>query len=335
MSTNASILRARALAGIAIADLTLAALAFGAGLLPSAAARAQPPTCDRACLAGLAKRYMAALVAHTPAKLPWAERVRFTENEVPLMIGDGAWGTVTNVSSSPYIVADPVTGNVLWFGVVEEHGEPAYFGVRLRVIDRRIAEVESVAGREGTPIPFAKTAGYALDASFTRTLPAAERQPRARLIALADGYYNTMQLNDGQLFTEFDPACRRVTNGVVSRDDGRTDGGGKASADGGTGPQSCGALFANGYFKPVDRVRARRFPIVDTARGVVVAFAFLDHTAHDARYRTRDGKPHTIAVQYPNSDVVLELIKIRGGKVYRVEGVAAFLPYLMPTIFKP
>jgi hypothetical protein len=315
--------------------VALAAAAAGTALLPAATAHAEKAGCDRACLAGFAERYMAALVAHDPASLPWAERVRFTENEVPLIIGDGAWGTVTKISDAPYIVADPVTGNVLWFGIVEEHGQSAYFGVRLRVVDRRIADVESVAGREGTPVPFAKAAGYTLDASFSQALPAAERQPRARLVALADGYYNTMQLNDGQLCAEFAPACRRVTNGVIAHDDGATDGGGKAAAAGGAGPKSCGALFANAYFKPVDRVRARRFPIVDVADGVVVAFAFLDRAAHDAEYRTRDGKVHTIAVQYPNSRAVLELIKLRGGKVYRVEGIAAFLPYLMPTIWKP
>lgn len=326
MRTTASTLGACALAGVALGTAVLAG--------PS---HAQAPDCDRNCLVGFANRYMAALVAHNPDSLPWAERVRFTENEVPLMIGDGAWGTVTKISDAPFTATDPATGNVLWYGIVEEHGEPAYFGVRLHVARRRIAEVESVVGREGTPIPFAKTAGYTLDASYSQPIPAAEREPRARLVAVADGYYNSMLLNDGTLFTQLDPACRRVTNGVVSRDDGATDGGGKAAASRGArdGPDGCGALFKNGYFRPVDRVRARRFPIVDESRGVVVAFAFLDHAARDAEYRTRDGKQHTIAVQYPNSRVVLELIKLRDGKIYRIEGAAAFLPYLMPTIWEP
>ncbi len=322
------------------AALSLAACAALAGGPFAERAHAQAPTCDRDCLVGFATRYMSALVAHAPDSLPWADRVRFTENEVPLMIGDGAWGTVTKISDSPFTAADPKTGNALWYGIVEEHGQPAYFGVRLKVIDGRIAEVESVVGREGTPMPFAKPAGYRFDSAFGQTLAAGEREPRARLLALADGYYNTLQLDDGTLFVPFDPACRRVTNGVVSRDDGATDGGGKTGASASpaspaAGPAGCGELLGNGYFRPVDRVRARRFPIVDEARGVVVAFAFLDHAAHAAEYRTRDGKRHTITVQYPNSYALLELIKLRGGKVDRIEGVGAFVPYLMPTIWRP
>ncbi len=333
------------------ARTTMVAVALAAAALAASLAappsRAQAPACDRDCLVGFANRYMAALVAHTPDSLPWADRVRFTENEVPLMIGDGAWGTVTKITGSPLTAADPETGNALWYGIVEEHGQPAYFGVRLGVVDGRIAEVESVVGRAGTPMPFADPAGYSPDPSFAQALAPGQREPRARLLALADGYYNTMQLDDGTLFAPFDPTCRRLTNGVVSRDDGATDAGGEANGAAGRqaesggaaddGPQraACGDLLANGYFKPVDRVRARRFPIVDEARGVVVAFAFLDHAARAADYRTRDGKRHTITVQYPNSYAVLELIELRGGKVYRVEGVGAFVPYLMPTIWRP
>ncbi|HEU4619757.1 MAG TPA: hypothetical protein VFV10_17090 [Gammaproteobacteria bacterium] len=326
--------RGRAVLDVVLASAVVAAAAAAAGLAPSAA-QAQPPACDRACLEDLAGRYMAALVAHEPGKLPWAERVRFTENEVPLMIGDGAWGTVTKISSSPYVAADPVEGNVLWFGVVEEHGQPAYFAVRLGIEGGgKIAEVESVVGREGTPAPFAKTDGYALDASFSARAPAGGRVPRERLVALADGYYNTMQLNDGQLFTAFDADCRRITNGVVAPEGVAAPSAGAETGGAGDSPsQSCSAQFENGLYKPVDRVRARRFPVVDEERGVVVAIAFLDHAARYVDYRTLDGASRKIPVEYPNSHVVLELIKLEDGKVHRIEGVAAFLPYLMPTIW--
>jgi hypothetical protein len=329
---------------LGLAALGIAALAVA--LLRSPAAVAQAPTCDRSCLENLAAQYMAALVAHEPSKLPWADRVRFTENEVSLMIGDGAWGTVTKITASPYVVADAESGNVLWYGSVDEHVQPAYFGVRRGTESGKIAEVESVVGREGTPMPFEKPEGYALDAEYSSRLPADERVPRARLVALADGYYNTMQLNDGQLFTAFDPGCRRVTNGVVAADRGSSAGDKSADAntaahssanssvgagaDGANGA-SCEALFANGFYRPVDRVRARRFPIVDEEHGVVVAIAFLDHAARAVSYRTVDGREHRIPVEYPNSHVVLELLKLENGKVERIEGVGAFLPYLMPT----
>ena len=83
-----------------------ARLAVAAGLLlatiatasPSLAAKprsATPPECDKACLEGFVDRYLAALVAKTPGQLPWASHVRFSENNVMLLVGDGLWGTIT------------------------------------------------------------------------------------------------------------------------------------------------------------------------------------------------------------------------------------------------
>src|SRR5690606_20874670 len=116
--------------------------------------------CAHDCLIDIADRYMAALVDKNSAALPWSERVRFSENDVGLMIGDGVWGTVTKIDDDPFTLADSTTGNVLWAGIVEEHGQPAYYAMRLAIDDGKIADVETVVAREGTPAHFAPTAGY-------------------------------------------------------------------------------------------------------------------------------------------------------------------------------
>jgi len=308
-------------AAVAVALLVAASPAGAQSSSPRTAAvpSSARSDCDRSCLIDLADRYMAALVEKRFAELPWAERVRFTENDVGLMMGDGVWGTVTKIDDAPFKLADPATGNVLWVGIVEEHGQPAYYAMRLAIENGRIAEVETVVAREGTPAHFAPTAGYKVDDTFSASLPAAERRPRERMIALVEGYYNTMQLNDGQLLGEFSDDCKRVSNGVDMTH------GENVPAKG------CRAQFEIGYYKPVDRVRARRYPIVDEERGVVVAFALLDHAARYTEYQTLDGKTQSIPVEYPNSHRVMELFKIRKGAVERVEGFAVFQPYLMPS----
>jgi len=309
----------------------LGSLLAGVALLALAVSRAsaQTPDCDRACLADLMSDYLDAVLAFEQmsipaavAPLPWAESVRFTENDVGLMIGDGLWGTATAMSAG-YVLADPVTQNVLWLGVVEEHGQPAYLALRLGIEAGRIAEVESVVGREGSPAPFAPTAGYAPDRAFSRPVPAGERLPRARLEALVDGYYNSMQLNDGTVQTEIADDCRRLTNGF-------------ATTDGEAGDVTgCRQQLEIGLYRHVDRVRARRYPIVDESRGVVVALAFLDHAARYVEYETLDGRTRNVPVEYPNSHSVLELFKIEDGKISRIEGVTSFQPYLMPTHWVP
>ncbi len=44
--------------------------------------------------------------------------------------------------------ADTRTGNAAWFGTVEEHGEPAYYAMRLRIRSGMITEVETVIERK-------------------------------------------------------------------------------------------------------------------------------------------------------------------------------------------
>ena len=95
------------------------ALALGAAQAQGAAM--QPtPTCDRQCLYGVLDQYLAALLAHDPGKVRWATNPRHTENNVELRPGDGLWGTLTALDAYQMRFADPETGGVAIFGVVQE-----------------------------------------------------------------------------------------------------------------------------------------------------------------------------------------------------------------------
>ncbi len=60
-------------------------------------------------------------------------------------------------ASAPTIskFADPVTGQVAWFGVIEEHGHPAIMALRMKIEGGKIAEVEQIVTRkvENSPFP--------------------------------------------------------------------------------------------------------------------------------------------------------------------------------------
>ncbi|HUN25122.1 MAG TPA: hypothetical protein VMU67_02360 [Steroidobacteraceae bacterium] len=276
--------------------------------------------CDRACLIRIAEEYMRALVAHDPRSLPWAVRVRYTENSVPMMIGDGQWGSVDWASPSPLHAADPATGNVAWVGVVREHGQAAYYAMRVKVENRRISEVEAVIDGKGEPGPFGDPDKAVHDPAFQEVLTPDERVPRERLIALANGYFSTLQRNDGTIHTRFDPQCGRTENGIST-----TFGhfGSAAIA------QGCEAQFKLGLYRYDDAVRARRYELVDVERGVVVATGYIDHSARITEFKRTDGKLRTAPYLSPNSLGFMEVFKIRKGRVYRVESVFCELPYLM------
>jgi hypothetical protein len=293
------------------------------GGLASLPAQAATP-CDRACLTDIATRYMDALVAKDWRKLPWAKSVRYSENSVPMMFGDAIWGSVSSHARDATIVADPVSGNVAWLGRVDEHGQPAFYAMRIKVVDGKIAEVETVIRRkEGRP-PFGDAAAFVHDKSFEEALPAKSRPTRAGMFASLQGYYKTLEHNNGTLFTKFDPACERVVNGVVMTS-GST---GKAAL-----AQGCAAQFKLGLFADVGSVRPR-VPIVDEARGVAVVFGYADYPQRETSFKTTDGRSFEAETKYPYTLNFAALFKVKDGAILRVDEVAPELNYRIPSPWK-
>ena len=116
-------------------------------LTGSAEAQRATPQCDRECLIGVAEQYLAALVAKDAKRLPLATNVKFTENGQRLLPGDGFWNSVSGRGSYTLHVADPAAGQVVTFATMREAGTPVLMTLRLRVDNRRIAEIETLIAR--------------------------------------------------------------------------------------------------------------------------------------------------------------------------------------------
>jgi len=271
--------------------------------------------CDKACLTGLANRTMAALVAKTQLKLPWAETVRYSENNVPQMIGEGIWGTVSRVDDHPLVVADPRTGNVAWMGWIEEHGQPALLGMRLKAVDGRIADVAMVIRRKEGRVPLVDPAAVRLERDFAQKVAAGARMTREGMSAQVDGYYAGMALDDGTLATRFAPGCTRVENGPPPS---------------GTPDGACDVPFRLGLFRPVERVRDRDLFVADPESGIAVAMGMLDLPARSPRFTDMAGAERE-AVVYPHSLGFMSAFRISGGAIDRVFELRTELPYGMPA----
>ena len=184
--------------------------------------------------------------------------------------------------------------------------------------------MESFLGREGEPEVFAKIDTYRRDDSFTTTVTVAKRRSREQMIALVDGYFNSKQQNNGQVFTVLSDDCMAVTNGV------NTTTGDYWAAK---AVKGCEAQLKAGVYKPVDRIRARRYPVVNETTGVVVALSLEDHAARYVDYTSVDGKPLAVQIEYPNSRGHLDLFKIEDGAIKRIDGVSVFLPYYIHSLW--
>ena len=93
----------------------------------------------------------------------------------------------------------------------------------------------------------------------------------------------------------------------------------------------CADQFRKGNYRYDDRLRARRYPLVDEERGLVFASAFIDHAGQLTTYKLADGTLAESPVRRPHTYYLMELFKIKDGKIQQVEAVFTTVPYHMPS----
>lgn len=302
-------------------------LALGAGSIANAA------DCDRACLYGFVDQYLEALQHRDTTRVLWARNARYTENNVVLPLGEGVWGTATGLGSYKLKFADVSKGQVGVFGAIDEADATSAFALRLKIARKAIREAEMLIVRVkdfgalgAGPNPFANPK-FEDKPIMLQNLKAGEGRPRERLIAVANGYFDTLQLNDGKLFSEFDPACNRLENGLQTTNN-------PEKPLGPTSALGCAEQFKLGVYRYDDRLRARRYPLVDEERGLVLSSGFIDHSGRLGEYRLTDGTPAVSVIRHPHSFYFIELFKIVDGRIRQIEAVFITVPYSMPSPWK-
>jgi hypothetical protein len=321
------------------------ALSLLAALAASAPAHAQA-ACDRQCLEGFADRYLDALIAHDPSRVPLTPDVRFTENGQRLPIGDGLWRSMKAKGRYRLVVADVEAGQVAMIGTVEEQerdpadGAPALYALRLKIEDQRISQIEQFVARHGNAeqrvaaVQRLEAMGRPHEA-FTTAVPEAERMSRADLIATANTYFTGMQQNDGKGDYPFADTCNRIENGTQATN--RPTPAGETRPDPATATNysaqwSCREQFESGLLHFVTRIRDRRFVAVDRERGLVFSFVFFDHSAGDTRtFTTPSGRTVTAGPAQPWTWYIAEVFKIENGLLDQIEAVLQQVPYGMTS----
>ncbi|HXW63339.1 MAG TPA: hypothetical protein VEJ45_12110 [Candidatus Acidoferrales bacterium] len=282
-----------------------------------------PPSCDRQCLYGFLDLYLNALKAKDPSRLPLAKGFRYSENNVMMKIGDGVWGTTTGLGDYNLRMADTTNGQVGFYGIVDETTSTSVFALRLKVADNKISEAETLIRRSDGSGPFPTKPVMVDKPVLNEIVPAEARRPRERMIAIVDGYFSTLQLNDGVLFTQFDENCNRIENGLQTTHNPDLV---KIIPVANLG---CAQQFKLGNYRYDDRVRDRRFFLVDEERGLVMAAGFIDHAGRLENFTLTDGTPIKSPMRTPSTLCLLELFKIRDGKIQQIEAVFIGVPYNM------
>jgi hypothetical protein len=268
-------------------------------------------------------RFRDALAARDASRVEWGAAVRYTENNVALAPGDGLWNTLTALGPYDLRFADASHGQVALFTSVEETDAVSPCAIRLGFRAGVVEQAEIVVARnkdEGFPF-----LGQRFDdkPAMRAEVPEGERISREEMVALANGYFETIERNNGLIRTRFHPHCNRVENGV--RTTNNTD---FPLPIAGLG---CEAQFALGWYRYDDALRARRFPLVDVERGIVLAHGFIDHSGRLGEYELTDGTKVSSPIRRPHSYYLAEAFKIRDGAIEQVEAVFHTVPYRMPS----
>ena len=244
--------------------------------------------CTRDSLKGIIGQYFSALEAHNPSSLPLAAKVKFTENGVEMPVGEGFWktagktllkrdlidtytcGTHSNVVIEEKYTAPKTTAPApksAFAGLSAKPPadgtiRPILYGVRLKVENQQITEIETFVARE---TEFAFNAANVLetkDQDWESIIPEEERSSRLAMIAAADDYYD-MFAEKPKVRTPFAAVCDRWENGFQTTKGGGTMGGVKMTA------HDCspkGLVITNHG--------PRRF-LVDVEAGTVVAYVLF------------------------------------------------------------
>ena len=329
------------------------AASFLVAALAAPCASAQT-TCDRACLQNIADAYVAALVAHDPSKAPMAPDAKFTEQAKVLSVGDGLWkSAVAGPTTFKIPVPDPVSGQIGEIlmmkasasafpappgrGAPPDPNAPAdiQLALRLKVVNRKIAEAEHVIARIVAPNQL--NALKTPRAAFAQAVPAAERNPRNILLLIGNSYYDALTQNNGEL-APFAADCGRRENGMHTAGVGRPADAPPPPAGFDDVPNDCAGQLTSRAMSYINSIDLRRIWIADEEHGLVFGLTMFRHPMEQKTITVlkKDGTTSERPMNFNAFDLeAAHIFKIWGGKIHEIEAMGFTLPLYSKNGWNP
>jgi hypothetical protein len=269
------------------------------------------PLLDRAGLSAVLDRYLEHRHAGRDVGGLLGPRARTVEYGVIEAGSDKSW-TAAAPTGYRLVFADEARGEVGCHATFIQDDLVGIYALRLKVeSDGRVGEVESLFARKGDSNAFAAHRLKEPDPLFARIEPEAARSSRATLIAAADAYFDAVERSDASA-APIAKKCERFENGLRTTN----------NPAGGL-PLDCREGMK--IFTYIDRVRDRRYPLVDEARGVVWSSAALEVPPGQVLRLTIDGK-QIERPQAARSIFLSELFKIVDGEIVAIDVVVRNMP---------
>jgi hypothetical protein len=272
--------------------------------------------CNRACLTSVVDAYLKALTANTPAVVPLATGAKVTLNGRTVPLSQAFWDSADRTVYRFDIVNERLGDTATEAVVLNADGSKTMYMVRLKVLDGKIAEVETIKANKGEADRLwdpdnLKEVSPALQLSMRE----ADQDSHYALIAAAESYWRAFQTNGTPEYHRANllPDARRFENGVQTT--GMVRDGAFVSAAAG---------FDTGRFMGRN-LWDRRYPVVDTERGIVLSIV---------RFGLKDGmKSQSTATS--NDRLVAEFFAVKNGWIQEIHAVLFNLPDAQPTGWAP
>lgn len=274
--------------------------------------------CDRACLIGFLDGYLNALVKHDPSGLPLAAHYKFTENGQQLKLGEGLWHQAEDIQYRQYL-ADPERGAAVFYGALEESGYPTLLMLRLRVVNMKITEIETIVVRFDDGLDARIATLKATQPVVDSILPEDQRSSKATLEAVANAYLDGLQ--------DHPPGPVPVTPDCARTEDGRMTSRTAANADRPGFPVGCD--LNSPVFAYMTSLHDRRFFVTDEERGQAFVIAVMDCPG-TLKTVEIDGKTTLLGegARRPREVLLGAVFKVIGGKLRQVQAFhVTNLPY--------
>lgn len=283
---------------------------------------ASSEACDRRCLLRIADNYLNALTHRDQEQIKprLAAGVVMTENGERAKLGEGLWATAGGFPTRQTFV-DPQSGQIALFAVSREGADQfAHVAIRLKVVNEKITEIETMAVRKGDHSLFDPGQPPSMLALWSTPVARSSILKREEMIAIANDYFETLLRSDPRGL--FSPDCDRVENGVQTSNNPLARGGISCTEGG------------KGYYGFIKGARGRRFPVVDEELGIVVGMTHLDLPGTVKELVIR-GKQIAIPErnQVQRSSAVFAVYKVQYGQIRAIMARVREEPYLHATLW--
>ncbi|MEQ1758604.1 MAG: hypothetical protein ABL986_09815 [Vicinamibacterales bacterium] len=270
-------------------------------------ARAAP--CERVCLNVILDDFFEALAKHDTSRLALAPDVRVTENGAPAKVGEGLWQRAGEATYRLDAV-DPLQESAVSNAVVPDGGRPVIFFVRLKVVDEKITEIETLVirpgeGQRSTPEALIDPNPYHL------YVPPSLQASREEMSNAAVAYLDSLATAGTDAFkpAPITDTARRVENGVPS---------------GGAQPMSINDQLRRGFGADKLMVSDRRYPVLDEGRGILVMIGVMNLDTPARPPQTPGAAPtgpagHAVQHIGQWKQILVEFFKVADGMIQEIQ----------------